>query len=197
MERHHIAGEIFERFGKQYDVPENKLNTSLIDSFIACAELDFNNSIRRSIATLNKMQTGKYAEYYTQMEFTLYGFEVFTPEVDDRGIDFIVKDGQGNFLEIQVKAIRKLTYVFLLKKHFDISNKNLYLSLLIFSGNKIPEMFLIPSKVWKKPNALFVDRDYGKPGQTSNPEWGLNISQKNMDILNQYKFRDKIKQLMK
>jgi hypothetical protein len=203
MERCHIAGEIFEKFGKQYNVPENKLNTSMIDLSITCAEHDFNNSIQHGIAAdrinwgkLNNMQIGKYAEYYTKMEFTLYGFEVFTSEVDDRGIDFIARDKQRNIFEIQVKSIRKLSYVFMQKEHFDITNKNLYLALLIFSESRIPEIFLIPSKVWEKPNALFVGRDYEKPGQISRPEWGLNISEKNMNILNKYKFREKIEQLM-
>ena len=42
-------------------------------------------------SSLNALQIGKYAEYYAKMEFTLYGFDVFTSEVDDKGIDFVAK----------------------------------------------------------------------------------------------------------
>ncbi len=44
-------------------------------------------------SSLNALQIGKYAEYYAKMEFTLYGFDVFTSEVDDKGIDFFLNPG--------------------------------------------------------------------------------------------------------
>lgn len=40
---------------------------------------------------LSGMQLGRYAEYYAKMEFTSYGFEVYTSEVDDHGVDFVAK----------------------------------------------------------------------------------------------------------
>ena len=40
---------------------------------------------------LTPLQLGRYAEYYSKMEFASYGFEVYTSEVDDHGVDFIVK----------------------------------------------------------------------------------------------------------
>jgi hypothetical protein len=32
----------------------------------------------------DNLQLGKYAEYFTKMEFTLYGFDVYSAEVDDK-----------------------------------------------------------------------------------------------------------------
>lgn len=46
---------------------------------------------------LNSLQLGRYAEYYSKMEFASYGFEVYTSELDDHGIDFIVKTKAGLF----------------------------------------------------------------------------------------------------
>ena len=40
---------------------------------------------------LNHLQRGRYAEYYAKMEFTSYGYEVYTSEVDDHGVDFVAK----------------------------------------------------------------------------------------------------------
>ena len=37
---------------------------------------------------LNKLQLGQYAEYFVKMEFTVLVFDVYSAEVDDRGIDF-------------------------------------------------------------------------------------------------------------
>ena len=65
---------------------------------------------------LTGLQLGRYAEYYAKMEFASYGFEVYTSEVDDHGVDFVVKNSQSDlFYEVQVKAVRDYNYV-LIKK---------------------------------------------------------------------------------
>jgi len=46
---------------------------------------------------LDHLQVGQYSEYYTKMEFTSYGFDVFTSEIDDHGIDFIAKRKSGSY----------------------------------------------------------------------------------------------------
>lgn len=147
-------------------------------------------------AVLNSLQLGKYAEYFAKMEFASYGLEVFSSEVDDRGIDFIVKDTKGRFSEIQVKSLRGSGYVFAQKSKFNISNPNLYMALLIFKEGQLPEIFLIPSQAWEVPNEVFVDRNYDKPGQTSKPEYGINISIKNDDILETFKFEKTIQDFL-
>ena len=51
---------------------------------------------------LTPLQLGKFGEYYAKMEFASYGYDVYTSEVDDHGVDFIAKDkktgsGQSSF----------------------------------------------------------------------------------------------------
>lgn len=134
---------------------------------------------------LNKQQVGAYTEYFVKMEFTMFGFQVYSTEVDDRGIDFVARHDNGPFIEIQVKSLRSMGYVFMQKTKFSL-NENLYLALgLLFEG-KPPKLFLIPSMVWMSPNLIFVERNYD--GMKSKPEWGLNISQKNMSALEPYLF---------
>lgn len=145
---------------------------------------------------LNNLQLGRYAEYFAKMEVASYGLDVYTSEVDDHGIDFIVKDKKGRFCEIQVKAKTEKGYVFMQKSKFDIANKDLYLILLVFKSGKLPDIFLIPSEAWKECNEVFVDRKYDKPGQKSSPEYGINISQKNHDILEIFKFEKRIKEFI-
>ena len=56
---------------------------------------------------LSPLQLGRYAKYYAKMEFASYGFEVYTSEVDDHGVDSIAKNPHNNqFYEVQVKSIR-------------------------------------------------------------------------------------------
>ena len=145
---------------------------------------------------LNSLQLSKYAEYFAKMEVASFGLEVYTSEVDDHAIDFIIKDKKERFCEMQVKAKSEKGYVKLKKDKFDINNKNLYLILLVFKSGKLPDIFLIPTEAWKEPNKVFTDKDYGKPGQTSTPEYGINISQKNYYILEIFRFEDSIKEFM-
>ena len=137
---------------------------------------------------LNHLQIGKLAEYFIKMEFTLYGFDVYTSEVDDRGIDFVVRTDNGKYYDIQVKSIRGKKYIFFPKSKFNPSC-NLYAAVVVFLENEPPHLFLIPSMSWASPNSLLVVYDY--VGKKSKPEWGLNISEKNWDLLKEFSF-DKI-----
>ena len=41
---------------------------------------------------LSHLQLGRYAEYYAKMEFASYGYDVYTSEVDDHGVDFVARN---------------------------------------------------------------------------------------------------------
>lgn len=143
---------------------------------------------------LNNQQVGAYTEYFVKMELTMYGFQVFTTEVDDRGIDFVARHESDPFIEVQVKSLRSMGYVFMQKTKFKL-DENVYLALgLLFQGEP-PSLYLIPSTVWLLPNSVFVARDY--EGLKSKPEWGVNISKKNMPTLEKYKFESSVQRLVK
>jgi hypothetical protein len=134
---------------------------------------------------LNNQQVGKFAEYFVKMELAMYGFQVYCTEVDDRGIDFVARYGKGPFVELQVKSLRSFSYVFMHKEKF-LPREHLYLALGLLLDGQPPELFLIPSTAWKNRNGMFVNHDY--EGLESKPEWGLNISKKNMPLLEPYRF---------
>ena len=146
---------------------------------------------RHSWKGLNKQQVGAYAEYFVKMELTMHGFQVYSTEVDDRGIDFVARRETGPFIEIQVKSLRSLGYVFMQKTKFPL-RPHTYLAMCLFTEGEEPKLFLIPSTVWLTPNAVFVDRNYDGDGMTSKPEWGVNVSKKNMPSLWQYAFESTI-----
>lgn len=142
---------------------------------------------RTKWSKLSSMQLGKYAEYYAKMEFSSYGYDVYTSEVDDHGVDFVAKDtNAGIFYEVQVKGLYKGSYVVLPKDKLIIDDRHL-VCFLHFVEDSLPNIYVIPASVWKTPNAVFVDRNYDKPGQKSKPEWGINLSKKNMVLLEPYK----------
>jgi hypothetical protein len=140
---------------------------------------------RYSWSRLNTQQVGRFAEYFVKMEFALYGFEVYTAEVDDRGIDFIVRHGTGGFYEVQVKSVRESNYVFMQKHKFPLRQDRL-LALVLLVEDEPPDLYLIPATAWQSPNALLVGRDY--KGLKSKPEWGVQLSARNSPLLAPYEF---------
>lgn len=144
---------------------------------------------------LNHLQIGKYAEYLVKMELTSYGCDVYTSEVDDHGIDFVMKSKYGVFYEVQVKAIRydRSNYIFAQKEKFDVDNDNLLMALVIFHNDTYPEVYLLPTSCWRNESPLFKGKDY--IGLKSKPEWGINISKKNYDELRQYELVKMIQEL--
>lgn len=148
-------------------------------------------------SNLNHLQLGKYAEYYAKMEFASYGFEVYSSEVDDHGVDFIVKvPGTTKFYEVQVKSVRDYGYVFISKSKMPVLTSDRLVCYLHFLDDQLPDVFVIPATAWDKPNAVLVERNYDKPGQTSKPEWGINISKKNFRVLDSYKADNKLKEIL-
>ena len=119
----------------------------------------------------------------------MHGFQVYTSEVDDRGIDFVARHENGPFLSVQVKSIRKSGSVFMRKEHFALSSE-LVLALAILNEGQEPELFLIPLLAWEHPDELLVDRNY--EGKKSAPEWGINLSSKNMVLLSKYTFSNMV-----
>lgn len=82
---------------------------------------------------LSHLQLGRYAEYYAKMEFASYGYDVYTSEVDDHGVDFVARNpDDGQYYEIQVKAVRDLDYVYIRKDKMALSPTRL-VYLLLFS----------------------------------------------------------------
>lgn len=138
-------------------------------------------------STLTPLQLGRYAEYYAKMEFASYGFEIYTSEIDDHGVDFVMKRGNGNFYEVQVKSLRESNsgnYVFVSKDKLDINDDKKLVCFIHFRVNQFPFVYIIPTSVWHQPNYIFVSRDY--INKKSKPEWGINYSKKNRNELQPY-----------
>lgn len=139
---------------------------------------------------LTRQKLGTFGEYYAKMTLASYGMSIYTSEVDDHGIDFVAETKQG-FLKFQVKTLRKgTTYVFMLEEHFDITDDSLYLFLTLLTDGEHPVSYLIPASVWQNTDTVFVHRKY--EGKKSKPEYGINLSAKNIPSLDKYKLEKMI-----
>jgi len=134
---------------------------------------------------LSNIQLGRFAEYYAKMELASYGLDIYTSEVDDHGVDFVAKVNKERFVEFQVKSKLKTDYVFVSRRHFSIEKDNLFLFLIIFEAHHSPQCFIIPATAWNQTNDLLRFREY--EDLKSEPEYGLNLSKKNMHLLEEYR----------
>jgi hypothetical protein len=137
---------------------------------------------------LTHLQIGRIGEYWVKIWLTLSGFDTYYNDVDDKGIDFILRLDNDKHIDIQVKTIRVNTgYVYITKETWkNHLRENLYLALVLLDNHRMPTIYFIQSTEWLKPNDLLKDRDYKSERQSSKPEWGINISKKNMELLQQY-----------
>lgn len=155
-----------------------------------------------SYSKLNHLQVGRICEYWVKMFLTLENLDTYSNEVDDKGIDFIVRLDNSMHIDIQVKSVRLKTsaYVFITKKTWPtefLQRNNLYLALVLLKDNFAPDVYLIPASAWLRPNDVLCSRDYGAEGQTSLPEWGINVSTKNLHLLQQYALPLQVAQIKK
>ena len=121
---------------------------------------------------LSSLQLGQYGEYYAKMEFTSYGYDVYTSEVDDHGVDFVAKKDDV-FYEVQVKSVRNDNYVFIKKNKIVLDDKHL-ICFIRFVDGELPDCYVFPATVFLNPDGrLFSSRDY--VGLKSEPEYGISV----------------------
>ena len=116
----------------------------------------------------------------------MHGLDIYTSEVDDKGIDFVARKGANRYWEVQVKSVYKSKYIYFVKSAFDIQQANLLVAVVPFVNGEAPTIYLIPAQAWKAPNSLLVSRDF--EGKASAAEWGLQLSRKNIPLLSRYAF---------
>lgn len=143
-------------------------------------------------AKLNPLHIGKCAEYFVKMEFAFYGYHIYSAEVDDHGIDIVVRKEQGIYYDIQVKSVRDYKYIFFLKDRF-VLRPDLLAAIVIFFPLREPLIYLIPSMSWHNLSSLLVSRDY--VDKKSDPEWGVNLSKSNAPLLEQFEFDKMIQKI--
>lgn len=141
---------------------------------------------------LGSLQLGRYAEYYAKMEFALHGFDVYTAEVDTKGIDVVIRKDANRYYDVQVKSARNFNYIFLPKDKF-VLRPNLLAVVALFVEGELPSLYLFPSMAWLTPSALLVS--YESKDEKSKPEWGLNFAKRNRELLATFAFENKVSEL--
>lgn len=145
------------------------------------------------LASLNRQQKGRLAETIVIATLLSWNFEVFEPEVDDRGVDLIASPDSEVFYRIQVKGITGGSYTFLTQRQFDAATNGgrtaslAYVAYVRLDAKPAPEVFIIPFSAWDDESPVLTSYHSGKQGQTGETEYGINYSQKNAPLLEPYR----------
>lgn len=88
------------------------------------------------------------------MEFTLAGFDVYTAQANDKGIDFVVRKDETAYYDVQVKSARGTNYIFMQKDKFNLI-KNLLAAIVRFEEGKTQRYTLSPLQSGLIPTACW------------------------------------------
>jgi len=143
-------------------------------------------------SSLSKLRLGRYAEYFVKMEFTRLGFDVYTAEVDDKGIDFVIRSTGNRYFDVQVKSARRSGLITLPRSKFE-PRENLLAAIVLFINGQPPELFLIPSMDWKQQRAdilvHYVRRH--KEKEKAFDEYQIQLGKRSREELRKrYRFAD-------
>jgi len=58
-------------------------------------------------SSLTPLQIGKYAEFLVKMKFTLHAFDVYSAEIDDKGIDLDQCDHLSKACDLLIPRLMK------------------------------------------------------------------------------------------
>lgn len=146
---------------------------------------------------INKIQLNNMAVNLVMQAFIDQGFNIEKTTIPAAEVDFIAVSTDGKlYLKIKVRAISQIgSYIFCLKKRFNIEDPHLYMAVIYLPGKEEKEIYLIPANEWGTNTYPFKGKDYNKPGQSSQPEWGISFSMKAKDAMENYRFIKIINQL--
>lgn len=137
-------------------------------------------------------QLEKYASHFVKMNFIAANCEIFENEAGSRGVDFVVKNEKGQYVDVYLSTvnIEKTNYAYIPKYYWNKElRENLFVALVLFMNGREPIFYLIPSIVWRSPNNLFTDSaDYSR----NKPAWGINIAKNTIPELAKYEFWEKM-----
>lgn len=149
---------------------------------------------------LHHLQVGRIGEYWVKLMLTMQGLDTYYSDVDNKAIDFVVRLDNSKHIDIQVKTVCKSSYIFINKNSWsdeEIKRDNLYLAVVLLRNHNYPKAYLIPSTAWLAPDSLLKNMQYQSRGKKSVDEWGINLSKKNLPLLQRYDIVTQANQLKK
>ncbi len=148
--------------------------------------------MENDLYTMSTTDVGKYAKVFLENRIKALGGDLIDYKLAGSNMCARIK---GKYYKFKVKSIRKpnTRYIKIKKSDVDIEDDSLFIAIILFYEDGISKIFLIPVAELANENNLFRNRNYLK--MKSSPEWGLNVTDKNMDILSKFQLSIMLKKL--
>ncbi len=143
-------------------------------------------------SSLSRLQRGNFAETFAKISFMMEQYEVFSTDVDEKGVDFVAKSLDGKYYEVQVKSVIDRNYTFVVEDKFF---EELLICLILFEDNTFPKIYLFKKKDWNDENYSLLRLN--KFDNATQKEYGFHLSKKYDAILEQFKFSEYFNELRK
>ncbi|TVR49393.1 MAG: DUF4365 domain-containing protein [Puniceicoccaceae bacterium] len=147
--------------------------------------------LKTTYAHLNTIQKGSFAEAYAKMAFTLEGFEVYTTEFDDRGVDFVVRSPGGGFFSVQVKSTGETAQPCIYAGKFSLTPDFLFCAVRLIEGEE-PELFLARGSDWMQSEGCL---NFNRRGGRAGSYYEIRFSKRHTKSLEQHRFANYVSQL--
>ena len=139
---------------------------------------------------LNRQQKGTYGEYIAKMEFVMYGYLVFGAEIDDRGVDFVIKNNAGKHFDVQVKTVTKSNYTYIKESKF---SEELWICLVVLNEGEQPKIYLLSGRDWDSDTKGLLQRHCFP--NANEPEYGIHLAKKRMPLPERFEFDRSVERL--
>ena len=147
--------------------------------------------MRYAWSRLNRQQKGTYGEYVAKMEFVMYGYLVFSAEIDDRGVDFVVRNDAGRHFDVQVKTVtHRTTYTCITESKF---SENLWICLVVLTEGVHPTLYLFSGRDWISDESDLLRRNHFQNAKEA--EYGIHIAKKRVSVMKQFAFDQSVERL--
>jgi hypothetical protein len=147
--------------------------------------------LKTSYKHLNTIQKGSFAEAYAKMAFTLEGFEVYTAEYDDRGVDFVIRNDKGRYFSVQVKATGKSASPFIYAERFEMSPEFLLCAVRLVEA-EIPKLYLACGTDWNEGKECL---HFNPSGGNAGAYYEMRFSKKFSESLERHRFENYVQRL--
>lgn len=139
---------------------------------------------------MNKSELNNHAVNLVEEEFKKHGFKIEESSLPKSQVSLNTISPDGKILKVKVRAISQMgSYIFSRKVNLNIEDPNWFVVIVYMPYDaNIKDLYIVPAIEWGKDIYPFKGKDYNKPGQVSEPEWGISFSQKAKDAMESYRF---------
>ena len=120
----------------------------------------------------------------------MYGYLVFSAEIDDRGVDFVVRNDAGRHFDVQVKTVTDRNYTYITESKF---SESLWICLVVLTEGDHPTLYLFSGRDWNSDTSNLLQRHHFP--KSKEAEYGIHIAKKRVLVMKRFAFDQSVERL--